>query len=170
MNATQTATTGTEVQSATRSASATEFAGSPIASAKTSSDRIEPASHPADSPATDVLIRPEPPLPRKTPSARQQHVRLAFAGCAVVVILVYTGSMYLAYTRSWVKTDNAYLAAHVHTISSRVAGTVKEVLVDENQTVAQDRVLARLDARDLEVARQQALAQTAQARAQFQEA
>ena len=68
------------------------------------------------------------------------------------------------------KTDNAYLAAHIHSISPRVAGTVKEVLVEENQPVEAGSVLARLDPRDLEVHRQQAQAQVAQADAQLQEA
>jgi membrane fusion protein (multidrug efflux system) len=69
-----------------------------------------------------------------------------------------------------VKTDNAYVAAHVHQVSPRVAGTVSEVLVQENQVVAAGQVVARLDARDYEVKRQEALAQSAQAHAHFQQA
>ncbi len=42
-------------------------------------------------------------------------------------------------------TDDAYLAGHVHLISSRLDGSVTEVLVDENQTVKEGEVLARLD-------------------------
>jgi membrane fusion protein (multidrug efflux system) len=62
------------------------------------------------------------------------------------------------------------VASHIHIISSRVAGTVKEVLIDENQTVTQGTVLARLDPRDFEVRRQQAEAQVAQAGAQLRQA
>ena len=51
-----------------------------------------------------------------------------------------------------------------------MAGTIQEVLVDDNQPVAAGQVLARLDARDLAVQRQQAFAQVAQARAQLQAA
>jgi len=51
-----------------------------------------------------------------------------------------------------------------------VAGTVKEVLVEENQIVAVGTALARLDPRDFEVRQQQALAQVAQAGAQIQQA
>ena len=43
------------------------------------------------------------------------------------------------------ETDDAYLAGHLHLISSRQAGSVTEVLVDENQTVKAGQVLARLD-------------------------
>jgi len=69
-----------------------------------------------------------------------------------------------------VKTDNAYVAAHVHTVSARVAGTVKEVLVEQNEPVEAGTVLARLDPRDFEVARRQMSARLLQARAQVQQA
>jgi membrane fusion protein (multidrug efflux system) len=69
-----------------------------------------------------------------------------------------------------VKTDNAYVAAHIHQVSSRVAGTVSEVLIEENQVVTAGQLLARMDVRDFDVKRQQALAQLAQARAQVQQA
>lgn len=94
---------------------------------------------------------------------------LALGGVVLLGILVYLGARYVAYARGWVSTDNAYVAAHMHSISPRVAGTVKEVLVDENQEVLAGAVLARLDARDFEVHRQQALAQVAQAGARVQE-
>jgi membrane fusion protein (multidrug efflux system) len=97
-------------------------------------------------------------------------LRWGLSAFVALASLGYVGGSYFTYLRSWVKTDNAYLAAHVHTISSRLAGTVKEVLVDENQAVAAGTILARLDARDFEVRRQQALAQVAQARAQLKEA
>jgi membrane fusion protein (multidrug efflux system) len=62
------------------------------------------------------------------------------------------------------------VSAHVHQISSRIAGTVKEVLVEENQDVAAGAVLARLEARDFEVRRRLVLAQTAQTHAQRRQA
>lgn len=74
------------------------------------------------------------------------------------------------HARAWTKTDNAYVAAHVHTVSARVAGTIEEVLVKENQCVTAGSVLARLDRRDFEVRRQQARAQVAQAQAQVAQA
>jgi membrane fusion protein (multidrug efflux system) len=43
------------------------------------------------------------------------------------------------------ETDDAYIAGHIHMISSRLDGSVTEVLVDENQTVKMGQVLARLD-------------------------
>jgi membrane fusion protein (multidrug efflux system) len=95
--------------------------------------------------------------------------RVLAAGAALAVA-VYTGYRGWSYARAWTKTDNAFVAAHIHTVSARVAGTVKEVLVEENQTVPAGAVVARLDPRDFEVRRRQALAQVTQAGAQAQQA
>ena len=128
-----------------------------------------------------VEIRPQRPsepareagdtqhAPRNRPRSGHRFV-LALLGAAVIAAAAWFGYRWWEYTRIWVKTDNAYVAAHIHQISSRVAGTVSEVLVEENQLVTAGQLLARLDARDYEVKRQQALAQLAQARAQVQQA
>jgi len=43
------------------------------------------------------------------------------------------------------ETDDAYVAGHLHTVSSRLDGSVTEVLAEENQVVKAGQVLARLD-------------------------
>jgi membrane fusion protein, multidrug efflux system len=88
----------------------------------------------------------------------------------VTAITAWYGYRWYEHARTWTRTDNAYVAAHIHTVSARVAGTVKEVLVEENQTVAAGSILAQLDSRDFEVRCQQARAQVAQAKAQSQQA
>jgi membrane fusion protein, multidrug efflux system len=88
----------------------------------------------------------------------------------VTTFAAWSALRWVDHIRTWVTTDNAYVAAHIHQVSSRVAGTVSEVLVEENQVVEAGQVLARLDARDFEVKRQQALAQVAQAEAHLQQA
>jgi membrane fusion protein, multidrug efflux system len=105
-------------------------------------------------------------------TARRPSSRLALALLTAALTTATAWSVYhwWGYAHTWVKTDNAYVAAHIHQVSSRVAGTVSEVLVQENEVVTAGQALARLDARDLEVRRQQALAQLAQARAHFQQA
>ncbi len=49
------------------------------------------------------------------------------------------------------ETDNAYLAAHVNPISSRIHGTVQRVLVTDNQFVRAGDVLMELDPADQQV-------------------
>ena len=107
-----------------------------------------------------------------TGNTRHFFRRLLYAllAAAVTAAAAWSAYRWWEYARIWVKTDNAYVAAHVHQISSRVPGTVSEVLIEENQVVAAGQLLARLDARDFEVKRQQALALLAQARAQVQPA
>ncbi|HVV73114.1 MAG TPA: hypothetical protein VHI52_16695, partial [Verrucomicrobiae bacterium] len=46
-----------------------------------------------------------------------------------VILAVVGAGLYWWWSvaRCWVETDNAYLASHIHAISARVPGTVKEV-------------------------------------------
>jgi membrane fusion protein (multidrug efflux system) len=82
----------------------------------------------------------------------------------------YAGFRWWNYTRTWVSTDNAYISGHIHMVSTRVAGTVTDVLVAENQEVEAGALLARLDANDLNVQREKALAAAALASAQRDQA
>ena len=77
-------------------------------------------------------------------------------------MLILSGLLYGAYLWSYwhthVSTDDAYIAAHMSPISARIAGTVVEVLVDDNRDVKAGDVLLRLDPKDYEVALAQARA------------
>ena len=64
------------------------------------------------------------------------------------------------------KTSDAYVTGHVHPITARVAGTVLEVRVDDNQHVHRNDVLVVLDPEDFKVRDQLSRAQIAQAHAQ----
>jgi membrane fusion protein (multidrug efflux system) len=67
--------------------------------------------------------------------------------------IVYTG------------TDDAYVSGHLHMISSRLDGSVTEVLVAENETVKAGQVLAQLDPFASQVALDKARASLDSARA-----
>jgi membrane fusion protein, multidrug efflux system len=82
----------------------------------------------------------------------------------------YGGHQWWNYSRTWVTTDNAYVTGHIHTVSTRIAGNVTEVLVSEHEDVEAGAVLARLDASDLEVQREKMLAAQTQAEAQVAQA
>ena len=111
------------------------------------------------------------PAARTTAHPSSSHrVALALLIAAVTTTAAWSAYRWWDYANTWVKTDNAYVATHIHQVSWRVAGTVSEVLVEENQLVTAGQVLARLDVRDFEVRRQQALAQLAQAQAQVRQA
>lgn len=54
------------------------------------------------------------------------------------------------------ETENATLIGHVHPVSARVPGTVKQVLVQDNQFVKQGQLIATLDSKGYEIALSQA--------------
>lgn len=60
-------------------------------------------------------------------------------------------------------TDDAFISAHVHTVSSRIAGSVTEVLVDDNRVVKKGDVLVKLDSAEIEVQRKIAEARSIKA-------
>ena len=62
-------------------------------------------------------------------------------------------------------TNDAYVQADSTTIAPKVSGYIAEVLVEDNQPVAAGQVLARIDARDLQTALDQATADVANAQA-----
>jgi membrane fusion protein (multidrug efflux system) len=80
------------------------------------------------------------------------------------VLLVGVG-IWLWLTRGQESTDDAQTEAHVVQISARVGGTVLEVPVKDNQTVASGTTLVQIDPRDYEIAVQRAAAELADAEA-----
>ncbi len=103
--------------------------------------------------------------PSDTPtlSAHQRRRRLVLLGAVPAIALVVITVLYLAGGR-YVETENAYVKADKVAIGIEVAGTVKEVLVRENQTVVPGQPLFRLDTAGFEVARAKADAKLAQVR------
>ncbi|MBK5206277.1 MAG: HlyD family secretion protein [Polaromonas sp.] len=80
-----------------------------------------------------------------------------------LLALLVVGVMYLKGGR-YVETDNAYIKADKVPVSAEVSGTVREVLVDENQAVTAGQVLFRLDPAPYQVAVAKAEAKLAQVR------
>jgi membrane fusion protein, multidrug efflux system len=67
-------------------------------------------------------------------------------------------------------TDDAYVTGYTHQISSRITGTVEEVLVDDNWHVTAGQPLLKLDPRDYQVALEKDRASYLQAQAQLLQA
>ncbi|HEY9646707.1 MAG TPA: HlyD family secretion protein [Chroococcidiopsis sp.] len=74
------------------------------------------------------------------------------------------------YASTHAETDNAEVVGHVYPISSKIAGTVTNVAVDDNQHVTAGELLVQLDPRDYQVKVEQAQAALAIAQRQAQAA
>ncbi len=104
--------------------------------------------------------------PEKKKPFRPSRKAIVIAA-VIVLVLIILGVLWWLHARNFVDTDDAYTTAHIHQISSRVAGIVTEVRVDDNQHVRAGDVLAQLDPRDYTAAAQTARAGLLQAQAQF---
>ncbi|MEK2690663.1 HlyD family secretion protein [Bdellovibrio sp. GT3] len=86
------------------------------------------------------------PLGKINLTPKQQRTA-KFAGLiAIILISITTYNIFF-----FEGTDDAFVKAHLHTVSPRIVGTVVEVLVKDNQHVKKGDVLVRLDKRDYEV-------------------
>ena len=95
-----------------------------------------------------------------------QLVRRVLLAVAIIVALAAAipGFRYYRYIESHVSTDDAYVDGTVALVSSRVAGTVTNVYVEDNWTVKEGQLLLTLDPRDFDVRVEQAQAQLERAR------
>ncbi len=103
------------------------------------------------------------PNPFHFPPRRILILALVVAGAMTAGVLGYRWWHFAATHQ---ETDNAYVAGNINPINARVAGTVVEVLIQDNQVVSPGTVLVKLDAGDADVGLQQAKAALEAARAQ----
>jgi membrane fusion protein (multidrug efflux system) len=87
-----------------------------------------------------------------------------------LVVAILAGAYYWVYMYGRVDTDDAYVRAHSASISSRIWGTVIEVLVDNDDTVKEGQVLIRLDQADYQISLDSAKAILAQNDAEVKKA
>jgi membrane fusion protein (multidrug efflux system) len=85
---------------------------------------------------------------------------LLIAGLIALVAAGAGGRMWYR-SHHFVETENAYVAGHVHPVSSRIAGVVSKVLIEDNQLVKEGDVIAEFDPFDQKVRVEQIEAQIA---------
>jgi membrane fusion protein, multidrug efflux system len=96
--------------------------------------------------------------------------RFLVIGGIVAVLGLFLGIRYWMYASTHEDTDDAYVTGYTHQISSRITGTVQEVLVDDNWHVTAGQPLLKLDPRDYQVQLQKDRASYLQAQAQLLQA
>ncbi|MEG4498543.1 biotin/lipoyl-binding protein [Microcoleus sp. F10-C6] len=111
------------------------------------------------------------PLPAAATPKKKAPKALILAALGLGAIAAGSfGYRYWQYASIHQETENATVAGHIHQISSRVNGTVSEVLVQDNQQVKPGQLLIELDPRDYQVKVQQAQAALENARRQAEAA
>jgi len=103
------------------------------------------------------------PAPAPVPRPRIRIKRVILLLVVPLCVLLAAGLVYLRGGR-YVETDNAYVKADKVPISAEVSGTIKEVLVEENQPVTAGQVLFRIDPAPFKVTVARAEAKLAQVR------
>lgn len=112
---------------------------------------------------TDTSNEPdqEGTRPANPPSRRGLRVVLIIVGLAVLLGGAWWYYRHVTFGQYMQSTDNAYIAADSVVVSSKVAGYVEEVFVEQNEQVARGGALVQLDLRDYQAQAQQARAQIA---------
>jgi membrane fusion protein (multidrug efflux system) len=96
----------------------------------------------------------------------QPNKRVLFVVGLIALAALFTGGRMWYRGHYYVETDNAYVTGHVHPVSSRIAGVVTRVLVEDNQVVKAGDTIAELDPADQRVRIEQIEAQIASAQQQ----
>src|SRR6185312_11363138 len=114
-------------------------------------------------------VRPDPP-PEAKPKATwkaslRQRPWLVAAIVAGILAAIVLGLLWWLHARQYETTDDAFIDARTVSISSQVAGAISELDVTDNQVVAADTVLAKLDDATYQAQLEQAKAQVEQAQA-----
>ncbi len=82
------------------------------------------------------------------------HKRKVYAGIvfAVIAVIGLIGIyLYIGYKSSHISTDDAFVEGDIHTIASKVPGTVKVVMINDNQHVRAGDTLVEIDQTDYDV-------------------
>ncbi|GGY63831.1 HlyD family secretion protein [Pseudoduganella albidiflava] len=117
-----------------------------------------------------VLATASPAEPQGAAPAKKPNRRVLVVAGLIAVAAIAGGARMWYRSAHFVETENAYVAGHVHPVSSRIAGTVTKVLIDDNQYVKAGDVIAELDPFDQRVKVEQIRAQIASAETQVLQA
>ena len=122
-----------------------------------------PASEVAKSPAAEAPNAPiaEAPAAVTAPKTGRKLLKRGVLAAALLAGAAFGadfGYHYWTVGRFIESTDDAYVKADYTTIAPKVAGYIKQVLVNDNDPVKAGQVLARIDDRDFQAALSQAKA------------
>ena len=85
------------------------------------------------------------------PSNHKKKMIAAFIFAGITLAGIITGFFYIQHKKTHIATDDAFVDGRIHTVSSKVSGTVKSVYVNDNQFVKKGDVLLEIDTADFDV-------------------
>ena len=75
----------------------------------------------------------------KTEETKPNNNNKKRLGAVVLIVLVIIGAVaiffYMRYKATHISTDDAYIDGYIHTIASRISGTVINIYIKDNQAV-----------------------------------
>jgi membrane fusion protein (multidrug efflux system) len=104
--------------------------------------------------------------PQTAPSNSTGRRRAFSIFFLVLGAIAVGGLVFWSHARNYESTDDAFVEAHLGPVSPRIDGTITKVYVENNQHVHAGSLLVELDARDNQVAVEQAEARLAEAQSQ----
>ena len=136
---------------------------------ETSLQTVQPDAPPVQTEEQITSERVQQPQPK---SPRRRPIKFILAGALGLGAIVAgtAGFRWWQYASAHETTDNATVAGHIYQVSSRVAGTISAIPVEDNQVVSPGQLLVKLDPHDYQVKVQQAQAALAVAQRQAQAA
>lgn len=133
-----------------------------MAESQTQTPEAPPQNQPQQPPQGAQAPKPErkpETKPKKSMGRRiREHPIKFLIFLIVLVAAVIIGMRLWAYFDSYESTDDAQIDGDIYAVTSRIAGTIKAVYVEDNQQVKAGQLLVELDPRDFDVALSQSQA------------
>lgn len=83
--------------------------------------------------------------------------KIALTIFALILITgAVAGYLYVQYKKTHITTDDAFITGRIHTIASKVSGTVRTIYVKDNQQVKEGEILCEIDPADFDVRQKEA--------------
>src|SRR6185369_9938375 len=99
-----------------------------------------------------------PPAAGPTPSRNGNRIRAGLILAIIITCVILAGGYWWLRSKAHIKTDNAYIEAHLHSVSPKVAGRIEKVAVKDNQFVRKGDLLFEINPIDFRVKVDQAAA------------
>lgn len=125
---------------------------------------------PTDKPEDKKLVDPSGHVITEEEYAPEKKSKRKGIALVVVVVLIVLAGLFYWHSTFTEDTDDAQVDGDLYQVSSRVAGQVQKVYVDDNQSVDKGQLIAEIDPRDLQVALAQEQANLANAQAEYDQA